>query len=133
MRKGATRSFGPGREELPKKYQKTGQPVILPGSMGTASYILVGTKEAEEKSFSSTAHGAGRVESRTAARKGLKAEDITKQLNDKGIEIISGSDKGIVEEAPQVYKDIDEVALVSDKAGLGKLVARVIPLAVMKG
>ena len=133
MRKGATRSFGPGREELPKKYLKTGQPVILPGSMGTASYVLVGTKESEEKSFSSTAHGAGRVESRTSARKGLTAKDITKQLNDKGIEIISGSDKGIVEEAPQVYKDIDEVALVSDNAKLGKLVARVIPLAVMKG
>ena len=133
MRKGATRAFGPGRKELPKKYKTLGQPIILPGSMGTSSYILVGTTRAEQVSFASTAHGAGRVESRTQARKDLSAEQVTKQLNDKGIEIISGSAKGIVEEAPEVYKDIDEVVRVSDKLGIGKLVARVKPLAVMKG
>lgn len=133
MRKGATRAFGPGRKELPKKYQTTGQPVIIPGSMGTASYVLVGTKESEELSFSSTAHGAGRVSSRTFANKNLNAETIEKELNAKGIELISGSKKGIVEEAPQVYKDIDEVVSVSDKAGLAKLVAKLKPLAVMKG
>jgi tRNA-splicing ligase RtcB len=133
MRKGATRAFGPGRKELPKKYQVTGQPVIIPGSMGTASYVLVGTNESEEFSFSSTAHGAGRVSSRTFANKNLNAEIIEKELNAKGIELISGSKKGIVEEAPQVYKDIDEVVSVSDKAGLAKLVAKLKPLAVMKG
>lgn len=133
MRKGATRSFGPERKELPAIYRKTGQPVLLPGSMGTASYILVGTKEAEEKSFSSTAHGAGRVSSRSAALRNLKGEDIKKELEKKGIDVEAGSWKGLVEEAPQVYKDIGEVAKVSDKVGLGKLVARLKPIAVMKG
>ena len=133
MRKGATRSFGPGRKEIPEDYRKIGQPVLIPGSMGTSSYILKGTKEAEELSWGSTAHGAGRVESRTQAKKNLTAEQVTKQLNDKGIEIKSGSFKGIVEEAPSAYKDIDEVVKVSHEAGLGKLVARVIPIAVMKG
>jgi tRNA-splicing ligase RtcB len=133
MRKGATRSFGPGREEIPLAYREIGQPVLLPGSMGTASYVLVGTKKAEEISFGSTAHGAGRVESRTSARKSLRAEDIKKELEKKGIDIESGSFKGIVEEAPEVYKDIDEVARVSHEAGIGKLVARLKPIAVMKG
>jgi len=133
MRKGATRSFGPGRKELPKKYQKTGQPVLIPGSMGTASYILVGTKEAEELSFSSTAHGAGRVSSRSFANKNINAKDVKTSLNKKGIEIESGSEKGLVEEAPEVYKDIDEVVEISDKAGLAKVVAKLRPVGVVKG
>ena len=133
MRKGATRSFGPGRKELPKKYQKTGQPVLIPGSMGTASYILVGTKEAEELSFSSTAHGAGRVSSRSFANKNINAKDVKTSLNKKGIEIESGSEKGLVEEAPEVYKDIDEVVMISDKAGLAKIVAKLRPIGVVKG
>ena len=120
MRKGATRSFDK-------------QPVLLPGSMGTASYVLVGTEKAEELTFGSTAHGAGRVKSRTEARKTLRAEDVKKQLEKKDIYIEAGSFKGIVEEAPEAYKDIDEVVKVSDKAGIGKLVARVRPLGVMKG
>ena len=132
-RKGATRSFGPERKKLPKTYQKTGQPVLLPGSMGTASYILVGTKEAEELSFSSTAHGAGRVCSRSAALRNLRVKDIKKELEEKGIDVEAGSWKGLVEEAPSVYKDIDEVAKVSDEVGLAKKVARLKPLAVMKG
>jgi len=132
-RKGATRSFGPGRSEIPVAYRKIGQPVIIPGTMGTASYILVGTKKAEEITFGSTAHGAGRVESRTKAKKELSAEKIKKELNEKGIEFVSGSYNGIVEEAPEVYKDIDEVVRVSHEAGIGNLVARVVPLAVMKG
>jgi tRNA-splicing ligase RtcB len=132
-RKGATRSFGPGRKELPKEYQKTGQPIILPGSMGTSSYLLVGTETAESLSFASTAHGAGRVESRTQARRELTSEMVEKELESKDIIIEAGSFKGIVEEAPEVYKDIDEVALVSDKLGIGKLVAKFKPLAVMKG
>lgn len=133
MRKGATRSFGAGRKELPSDYKNIGQPVIIPGSMGTASYVLVGTSKAEELSFGSTAHGAGRVESRTQARKELTADKIKKELNKKGIEIESGSMKGIVEEAPEVYKDIEEVVRVSDEVGIGKLVAKLIPIAVMKG
>ena len=133
MRKGATRSFGPGRLEIPNDYRSVGQPVIIPGSMGTASYVLVGTSKAEELSFGSTAHGAGRVESRTSARKGISAESVKKELNKKGIEIESGSIKGIVEEAPEVYKDIDEVARVSNESGIGKLVAKLLPIAVMKG
>ena len=133
MRKGATRSFGPGRKEIPEKYRQTEQPVIIPGSMGTSSYVLVGTREAEELSFGSTAHGAGRVESRTSARKNITSDEIKKQLEKKGIEIEAGSYKGIVEEAPEVYKDIDEVVRVSNETGIGKLVAKLIPLAVMKG
>jgi len=133
LRKGATRSFGPGRAELPEEYRKVGQPVLLPGSMGTASYVLVGTKKAEEISFASTAHGAGRIESRTSARKEISAEQVKKELNLKGIEIEAGSFKGIVEEAPEVYKNIDEVVKVSHEVGIGNLVAKLKPLAVMKG
>jgi tRNA-splicing ligase RtcB len=132
-RKGATRSFGKDRKEIPMVYRDIGQPVLIPGSMGTSSYVLVGTKKAEEISFGSTAHGSGRVESRTKARKELRAEDIKKQLEEKDIIIEAGSYKGIVEEAPEVYKDIDEVAKVSDNLGIGRLVARLKPLAVMKG
>lgn len=133
MRKGATRSFGPERNELPEKYRKIGQPVIIPGSMGTSSYILVGTKKSEEFSWGSTAHGAGRVESRSKALREIKGEDVKKHLNDLGIEIKSGSWKGLAEEAPQVYKDIDEVVKVSDILGLAKLVVKVKPVVVMKG
>ena len=133
MRKGATRAFGKGRKEIPSDYISVGQPVILPGSMGTASYVLVGIEENESLSWASTAHGAGRVESRTQARRELTGEGVKKQLNDKGIEVIAGSYKGLVEEAPEVYKDIDEVVRVSDKVGLAKVVAKVVPLAVMKG
>ncbi|MFA5258981.1 MAG: RtcB family protein [Candidatus Pacearchaeota archaeon] len=133
MRKGATRSFGPNRKEVPEDYRKYGQPVLIPGSMGTASYVLVGTKKAEEISFGSTAHGAGRVESRTKARKEITAESVKKQLERKGVELEAGSFKGIVEEAPEVYKDIDEVVKVSHETGIGKLVAKLRPIAVMKG
>ncbi|MFA6023433.1 MAG: RtcB family protein [Candidatus Pacearchaeota archaeon] len=132
-RKGATRSFGPGREELPKKYKEVGQPVIIPGSMGTASYILVGTKKAEELSFGSTAHGAGRLMSRNEAMQRFKSEDVKKEMENKNIAITAGSWKSLVEEGSNVYKDIDEVVKVSNEVGLGKLVARVKPLVVVKG
>ncbi len=131
-RKGATRSFGPGREEVPEVYRKIGQPVIIPGSMGTASYLLTGTKKAEEISFGSTAHGAGRVGSRSEALRTLRGEQVAKDLANKGIEV-KGSWRGLAEEAPQMYKDIDEVVNVSHKLGIGNLVARFVPLAVMKG
>jgi len=132
-RKGATRAFGPGREELPQIYRKTGQPVLLPGSMGTASYVLVGTEKAEAVSFASTAHGAGRVSSRSAALRNLMGEKIKADLEKKGIEVMAGSWKSLAEEAPEVYKDIDEVARVSNEVGIGNLVARLKPVAVMKG
>jgi tRNA-splicing ligase RtcB len=101
--------------------------------MGTSSYVLVGTKKAEELTFGSTAHGAGRVESRTKARRELNGEQIKKELNEKDILVEAGSMKSLVEEAPEVYKDIDEVVSVSHKLGIGNLVAKVVPLAVMKG
>jgi tRNA-splicing ligase RtcB len=132
-RKGATRSFGPGRKEIPEAYRKIGQPVIIPGSMGTASYVLVGTKKAEEISFGSTAHGAGRLESRTQARREMSSYQVRKQLEAKDILVEAGSYKGLVEESPESYKDVDEVVRVSDELGIGKLVARFVPLAVMKG
>jgi tRNA-splicing ligase RtcB len=132
-RKGATRSFGPGREEIPEAYRKVGQPVFIPGSMGTASYILVGTPEAEKLSFSSTAHGAGRVMSRNEARRRFRGEQIKSEMLGKGIELKSASWKGVAEEASQVYKNVDEVVRVSHETGIGKLVARTVPLGVMKG
>lgn len=132
-RKGATRSFGPGREEIPEVYRSVGQPIIIPGSMGTASYILVGTQEAEQLSFGSTAHGAGRVMSRHEAIRRFRGEQIKQDLESRGIELQSTSWKGVAEEASQAYKDVDEVVKVSHKAGIGKLVAKVIPVGVMKG
>ncbi len=132
-RKGATRSFGPGREEIPEVYRKYGQPIIIPGSMGTASYVLVGTKAAEEASFASTAHGAGRVASRAEALRTLKGSEVVDALRIKGIEVKGNSMKGIAEEAPQMYKDIDEVIRVSHGIGIGNKVARLVPLGVIKG
>jgi len=132
-RKGATRSFGPGRPEIPALYRAVGQPVIIPGSMGTASYILAGTKEAESLSFSSTAHGAGRVMSRHEALKRFRGERIRDELAARGIELMSTSWKGVAEEAAEAYKNVDEVVGVSDALGLGRLVARVVPIGVMKG
>ena len=131
--KGATRSFGPGRKEIPEKYRKIGQPVLIPGSMGTASYVLIGTKKAEEVTFGSTAHGAGRVESRSRAKRELTAEQIQKELKSKDILVETLSKKALVEEAPEAYKDVDEVVRVSHEAGIGNLVVRLVPLAVMKG
>jgi tRNA-splicing ligase RtcB len=132
-RKGATRSFGPGREEIPEVYRSVGQPIILPGSMGTASYILVGTRQAEHLSFGSTAHGAGRMMSRHEARRRFRGEQIKQELADKGIALQSTSWRGVAEEASQAYKDVDEVVRVSHEVGIGKLVVRVVPVAVMKG
>jgi tRNA-splicing ligase RtcB (3'-phosphate/5'-hydroxy nucleic acid ligase) len=132
-RKGATRSFGPGRVEIPKKYRAIGQPVIIPGSMGTFSYVLVGTKKAEDLTFGSTAHGAGRVSSRSEALRNFRGEKVVSDLKKLDIEVKGVSWSGIAEEAPQVYKDIDQVVAVSHAAGIGNIVARLKPLAVMKG
>ncbi|MFH1607923.1 MAG: RtcB family protein [archaeon] len=132
-RKGATRSFGPGRKEIPKVYRDIGQPVIIPGSMGTASYLLVGTKKAEELTWGSTAHGAGRVSSRSKALKNIKGEEVKSDLAKKGIEVKSGSSKSLAQEAPEVYKDIDEVVRVVDELGISRKIVRLKPLVVIKG
>ncbi|MFC1690662.1 RtcB family protein [Nanoarchaeota archaeon] len=132
-RKGATRAFPPGHPDVPEAYRAVGQPIILPGSMGTASYILVGTQKAMEETFGSTAHGAGRVMSRHAAINQFRGEDIKKQLEAKNITVKAGSWKGLSEEAPQVYKKIEDVIQVTVDAGLAGLVARVVPLGVIKG
>lgn len=132
-RKGATRAFGPSRKELPKDYQGIGQPIILPGSMGTGSYILVGTDQGIEETFGSTAHGAGRVMSRHQALRQFRGEAVKRELESKKIFIKAASWKGIAEEAPGVYKDVDEVVEVSHKANIGKKVVRVRPIGVCKG
>ncbi|MFA6888698.1 MAG: RtcB family protein [Candidatus Woesearchaeota archaeon] len=132
-RKGATRAFGPGNPEIPKKYKEIGQPILIPGSMGTASFVLVGTVNAAEKSFASTAHGAGRVMSRHEANQRFTGEGTKKELEEQHIYVKAASWKGISEEAPGAYKDIDEVVKVSHDAGIGNLVVRLKPLGVVKG
>jgi len=133
MRKGATRAFGPGREEIVKDYRKVGQPVMLPGSMGTSSYVLVGTKEAEEKSWGSCAHGAGRSVSRTEMREKLSFEDAVKDMEKRGVFVEAGRQKGMIEESPFSYKDVDEVVRVCDEVGLGRKVAQLKPVLVVIG
>ena len=132
-RKGATRSFGPGNKDLPKKYSKTGQPIFIPGSMGTYSYVLAGTKEAERLTFGSTAHGAGRLLSRSNAVKTITSEHLRKELDNADVLLETASLKGAVEEAPEAYKDVNEVVRVSHELGIGKIVARLKPLGVVKG
>jgi tRNA-splicing ligase RtcB len=133
MRKGATRSFGPGRAEIPEDYRKVGAPVLIPGSMGTPSYVLCGTKKAEEISFGSTAHGAGRVKSRSQAHRDMTFADAKKEMENRGILVEAGTQKGLVEESPFSYKDIEEVVRISDLAGLGSKVACLKPFLVMIG
>ena len=132
-RKGATRSFPPGNESIPSSYREYGQPVLIPGSMGTASWVLLGSEKAMDLSFGSTAHGAGRMMSRSRARKDYPAEIVKYKLNKKGILIESASWRGISEEAPGAYKDVDIVVDVSDKIGIGTKVVRLTPIGVVKG
>ncbi len=132
-RKGATRAFPPGFEELPKEYRPFGQPVLIPGSMGTSSYVLHGTETAMKESFGSTAHGAGRMMSRFQANKEFTSDGIRSDLDKKRISIKAASYKGITEEAPGAYKDVDEVIKVCHDAGLAKRVARMVPIGVIKG
>lgn len=131
-RKGATRAFWKGRDELPKEYEDIGQPVIIPGDMGTASYIMVGVKTSKE-TFGSTCHGAGRVLSRSAAIKKFRGEDIIKRLEKEKIYVKAASPKVVAEEAPEVYKDIHNVVDVCAKAGLVVKVAKLKPIGVAKG
>jgi len=132
-RKGATRAFGPGSPGLPQEYQKIGQPVLVPGSMGTASWVLVGTKESMERSLGSCCHGAGRVMSRAQAKKSVRGDALRRELEQAGIKIQAGSLSGLAEEAPQAYKDVDQVVMTVTQAGIARKVARLIPLAVVKG
>jgi len=132
-RKGATRAFGPGYEGLSADYRKVGQPVLVPGSMGTASYVLVGTRKAMALTFGSTCHGAGRVMSRSKARKSFPAGQLRHELKQAGIIVQAGSNRVLMEEAPAAYKDVSRVVEVVHGAGLARKVARLQPLAVIKG
>ena len=131
-RKGATRAFPPGHPDLPVKYGKIGQPVIIPGDMGRNSYLLVGTKEAEE-TFYSTCHGAGRRLSRTAAVSACRGRSIGRELESKGIIVMSSGRETLAEEAPEAYKDVNQVVGVVDGAGISKKVCRMKPMGVIKG
>lgn len=132
-RKGATRAFGPGAPELPPEYQDIGQPVLVPGSMGTASWVLVGTETSMEQSFGSTCHGAGRVMSRRQAKKTIRGDKLQAQLAKEGIHIRAGSLAGLAEEAPTAYKDVDAVVNTVTQANIAKKVARLVPVIVVKG
>ena len=132
-RKGATRSFPAGSPFIPQAYQDAGQPVLIPGSMCTASYVLVGTERAMEETFGTVCHGAGRALSRTAAKKGRDARTETKKLEEQGIILRSETRDGILEEVPEAYKDIDAVVDVVHNAGLARKVARLRPIGVIKG
>lgn len=132
-RKGATRAFGPGSMGIPDEFSKTGQPVLVPGSMGTSSWVLAGTQRSMERSFGSSCHGAGRVMSRQKAKKSIRGDQLIASLEKKGIFIQAGSMSGLAEEAPQAYKDVDQVIEAVNGAGLTRKIARLIPLAVVKG
>ncbi|HEY4691608.1 MAG TPA: RtcB family protein [Anaerolineae bacterium] len=132
-RKGATRAFGPGSDVLPADLKPIGQPVLIPGSMGTASWVLLGTTGSMEQSFGSTCHGAGRVMSRAQAKKNIRGEKLRDELKGRGIAVRAGSMSGLAEEAPQAYKDVDRVIEVVSKAGIARKVARLEPVAVIKG
>ncbi|MBT8173547.1 MAG: RtcB family protein [Nitrosopumilus sp.] len=132
-RKGATRAFPANRDEIPSKYRDLGQPVLVPGSMGTASWILLGKPNSMNLSFGSTAHGAGRTMSRSKARRNYSENDVKKSLNDQGIFIKALTRDGVVEETPQAYKDVDAVVNVSHNLGIATKVAKLVPIGVIKG
>jgi tRNA-splicing ligase RtcB len=132
-RKGATRAFPPNHPEIPRDYASAGQPVLIPGSMGTSSWVLVGTDRAMDVTFGSTAHGAGRMMSRTAAKRNFWGADIKKGLEQRGIYVRSASSVVLAEEADPAYKNVDAVAEVSDRIGVATKVARLVPIAVVKG
>jgi tRNA-splicing ligase RtcB len=132
-RKGATRAFGPGSPELPDAYRDIGQPVLVPGSMGTASWVLVGTAGSMAETFGSTCHGAGRTMSRSQAKREVWGEDLRDELEHRGVRVRAGSMAGLAEEAPVAYKDVDRVIEVVHNAGIARKVARLEPVAVVKG
>jgi tRNA-splicing ligase RtcB (3'-phosphate/5'-hydroxy nucleic acid ligase) len=132
-RKGATRAFPPGSGEIPSAHREAGQAVFIPGSMGTSSFVLAGRPGSMERSFGTTCHGAGRQLSRTAARKRIGGKELRRQLEQEGIAVRSPSNRGLAEEAPFAYKDVDRVVEVVERAGLARRVVRLRPLGVVKG
>jgi tRNA-splicing ligase RtcB len=132
-RKGATRAFPAGSDEIPEEYRGVGQPVFIPGSMGTASYVLAGAPGSIAKSFGTTCHGAGRMMSRTAARRRVGGHELRRELESRGIVVRCPSPKGLAEEAPFAYKDVERVVEIVERAGLARRVARLVPLGVVKG
>ena len=132
-RKGATRAFPASRPEVAERFAETGQPVIIPGDMGSYSFVLVGTEESLEKSFGSTCHGAGRALSRKAAKKRISGEELRERLESKGIMVRTAHLAGLAEEAPEAYKDVQKIVEICEGAGLSRKVARTRPIAVIKG
>lgn len=132
-RKGATRSFPAGHSELPQKYKEIGQPTLIPGSMGTSSYVLVGQPLAMEMSFGSSPHGAGRVMSRSEAKRRVLGTELKQELEKRGIKVAAGSMSGLAEESPNAYKDVAEVVNVVDEIGIAKKIAKLVPIGVIKG
>jgi tRNA-splicing ligase RtcB len=132
-RKGATRSFPPGNPAVPSRYRSVGQPVLIPGDMGRASYVLCGTEKAMEETFGSTCHGAGRVMSRSQAIKASKGRSIYKEMETRGIYVKAASRETLAEEAPEAYKDVSKVVNVVHNAGISRLVAKIVPLGSIKG
>jgi len=132
-RKGATRAFPPGSNEIPSEYRRTGQPVLIPGTMGTSSYVLAGTDKSMDLTFGSTPHGAGRLMSRTAAKKSHWGEDVQIALRNRGILVMTPSTVTLAEEVSDAYKDVERVVEVTHNLGIGKKVAQMKPMAVVKG
>jgi tRNA-splicing ligase RtcB len=132
-RKGATRAFPAGNPEVPEQFRSIGQPILIPGDMGRVSYILVGTEKAMEETFGSTCHGAGRRQSRAAAKKAMSGREVLAAMEARGIAVRGGSLSGLAEEAPEAYKDVNEVVDVAHSAGISRKVARTRPIAVVKG
>jgi len=132
-RKGATRAFPKGHPALPQELRAVGQPVLIPGSMGTCSYVLVGTEAAMKETFGSSCHGAGRAMSRSQAKRETSPEQLLKEMKEKGILVKGQSKSGLTEEKPDAYKDVSQVVSVVHHAGIARKVATLTPLAVMKG
>jgi len=132
-RKGATRAFPAGHPDIPAIYREVGQPVLIPGDMGRCSYVLVGTEAAMKETFGSTCHGAGRVQSRAAAKRSLRGADVARRLAARGITVRTGSMGSLAEEASEAYKDVTEVVDITHQAGISHKVARMRPLGVIKG
>ncbi len=132
-RKGATRAFGPNRPEIPEAYRDLGQPVLIPGDMGRGSFLLVGTTAAMEKTFGSTCHGAGRVMSRAQSKKVSRGRDLIEEMRERGVSVLARGRDTLAEEMPHAYKDVSEVVDVMDQAGISRKVARLRPIAVIKG
>lgn len=132
-RKGATRAFPPGHNDIPDRYKRIGQPVLIPGDMGRCSFLAVGTQKAMDETFGSTCHGAGRMLSRGAAKRSLKGDDIVRELASRGIFVRAGDIPSLAEEASQAYKDVTEVIEVVHRAGISRKVAMAVPLGIIKG